>query len=69
MHQDTQKISSLITLRLSQTQNPFHPQYLSEIRWSGTSLADGRSFDDVLNADEEIGTNKQNGGGISIVSW
>lgn len=44
---------------------PFTPP-VSDIRWSGTSLADSRSFDDVLSADEGKGTKKQNGGGISI---
>ena len=43
---------------------PFSPP-LSDIRWIGTSLADTRSFNGVLSADEGTGTNEQNGGGIS----
>ena len=38
---------------------------VSEIRWSGTSLADTRSFDAVVTTDEKKGTNEQNGGGLS----
>jgi len=47
------------------TAEPFSPP-VSDIRWSGTSLADSRSFDDVLSADEGIRANKQKGDGISI---
>lgn len=44
---------------------PFSPP-VSDIRWSGTSLADSRSFDDFLGAGEGLGTNEHNRGGISI---
>lgn len=38
---------------------------VSEIRWSGTSLADRRSFDAVVTTDEGKGKNEQNGSGLS----
>ena len=44
---------------------PFSPP-VSDIRWSGISLADSGRFNDFLSADEGIGTNKHNGSGISI---
>ena len=41
---------------------------VSDIRWSGTALADRRSFDGVVgSADKAKRTNEQNGDGLSSV--
>lgn len=40
---------------------------VSDIRWSGTSLADSYSFDGVPIKDEGTGEKKQNGGGTTAI--